>query len=108
IWIPAVTHVDRLPFVIAVGALAATVAAGFGWLVLRLPREARLLVRRTLRTPRVAAALALAGGGGAVAVSVVAFTPSQDLYQVLPVAVAVTVAARLAAFAALRAAAHKH
>src|SRR6202012_1575988 len=108
IWIPAVTHVDRLPFVIAVGALAATVAARFGWLVLRLPREARLLVRRTLRTPRVAAALLLAVGGVAVAVCVVAFTPSEDLYQVLPVAVAVTVAARLAAFAALRAAAHKH
>jgi tetratricopeptide (TPR) repeat protein len=108
IWIPAVTHVDRLPFVIALGALAAAVAAAFGWMVLRLPREARLMVRRTLRSPRVAAALLLAVGGVGVAVGIVAFTPAADLYQVLPVAVVVTVAARLAAFAALRAAARKH
>jgi hypothetical protein len=76
--------------------------------VLRLPREARLMVRRTLRAPRVAAALALAVGGVAVAFGLVAFTPATDLAQVLPVAVVITVAARLAAFAALRGAATKH
>ena len=102
IWIPAVTHVDRLPFVIALGAVAVITAASFAWMVLRLPREARLMVRRTLRTPRVAAALALALGGVAVAFGLVAFTPATDLAQVLPVAVVITVAARLAAFAALR------
>ena len=102
IWIPAVTHVDRLPFVIALGSVAAVTAACFAWMVLRLPREARLLVRRTLRAPRVAAALAVALGGVAVAFSLVAFTPAADLPQVLPVAVVITVAARLAAFAALR------
>src|SRR6266581_2227702 len=79
IWIPAVTR-----------------------MVLRLPREARLMVRRTLRAPRVAAALALALGGVAMAFGLVAFTPATDLTQVLPVAVVITVAARLAAFAALR------
>jgi tetratricopeptide (TPR) repeat protein len=107
IWIPAVTHVDRLPFVIGLGALALVTIACFAWMVLRLPREARLLVRRTLRTPRVAAALALAVGGVAVAFGVVAFTPANDLAQLLPVAVVITVAARLAAFATLRGAVRK-
>jgi hypothetical protein len=44
----------------------------------------------------------------AVAFGLVAFTPATDLAQILPVAVVITVAARLAAFAALRAAARKH
>ena len=107
IWIPAVTHVDRLPFVIALGTVAVATAACFAWMVLRLPREARLLVRRTLRAPRVAAALAVALGGVAIAFGLVAFTPAADLAQVLPVAVVITVAARLAAFAALRGAVRK-
>src|ERR1700677_1581171 len=107
IWIPAVTHVDRLPFVIGLGALAVVTAGCFAWMVLRLPREARLMVRRTLRARGVAAALALAVGGVAVAFGIVAFAPSADLPQVLPVAVVVTVVARLAAFAALRAAAKR-
>jgi tetratricopeptide (TPR) repeat protein len=102
IWIPAVTRVDRLPFVIGLGALVLVTIACFAWMVLRLPRPARLLVRRTLRAPRVAAALGLAVGGVAVAFGVVAFTPAGDLAQVLPVAVVITVVARLAAFAALR------
>jgi len=107
IWIPAVTHVDRLPFVIALGMTAALTAVSFAWIVLRLPREVRQLVRRTLRSPRVAAALGLATGGVAVAFGLVAFTPASDLAQVLPVAVVITVAARLAAFAALRGAVRK-
>jgi tetratricopeptide (TPR) repeat protein len=49
IWIPAVTHLDRLPFVIALGMAAGLTAASFAWVVLRMPREARQLVRRTLR-----------------------------------------------------------
>lgn len=108
IWIPAVTHVNRLPFVIALGTVAAVTAGCFGWMVLRLPPEARLMVRRTLRAPRVAAALALAVGGVGVAFGLVALSPATNLAQVLPVAVVITVAARLAAFAALRAAARKH
>ena len=102
IWIPAVTHLDRLPFVIALGMTVGLTAACFAWIVLRMPREARRLVRRTLRAPRVAAALALASGGVAVAFGLVAFAPAADLTEVLPVAVVITVAARLAAFAALR------
>src|SRR5215831_4705499 len=41
IWIPAVTHVDRLPFVVALAMAAVVTAACFAWIVLRLPREAR-------------------------------------------------------------------
>ena len=107
IWVPAVSHVNRLPFAIGLGSLGFLTAAGFAWMVLRLPLEARRVVRRTLRTPRVAAALALAVGGVAVAFGIVAFTPELDLAQVLPIAVVITVAARLAAFAALRTAARK-
>jgi hypothetical protein len=105
VWVPAVTHVDRLPFVISLGALAVITVACFAWMVLRLPREARLMVRRTLRARRVTAALALAVGGVAAAFGIVAFVPTPDLAQALPVAVVITVAARLAAFAVLRAAA---
>jgi hypothetical protein len=108
IWIPAVTHLDRLPFVIALGMTAGLTAACFAWIVLRMPREARRLVRRTRRAPPVAAALALATGGVAVAFGLVAFAPAADLTEVLPVAVVITVAARLAAFAALRGAVRKH
>ena len=108
IWIPAVTHVDRLPFVIALGMATVLTAASFAWIVLRLPREARQLVRRTLRAPRVAAALVLAMGGVAAAFGLVALSPAADLARVLPIAVVITVAARLAAFAALRGAARKH
>jgi Flp pilus assembly protein TadD len=108
IWIPAVTHVDRFPFVIGLGALGVVTAASFAWIVLRLPREARLLVRRTLRAPRVAAALALAVGGVVVAFGIVALAPAADVAMVLPVAVVITVVARLAAFAALRGAARKN
>jgi len=107
IWVPAVSHVNRLPFAIGLGSLGVITAAGFAWMVLRLPREVRRLVRRTLRTPRVAAALALAVGGVAVAFGIVAFTPEADLAQMLPIAVVITVVARLAAFAALRAAVRK-
>jgi hypothetical protein len=99
--------VSRLPFAIGLGSLGVLAAAGFAWMVLRLPPTARRVVRRTLRTRRVAAALALAVGGVAVAFCIVAFTPRLDLAQMLPIAVVITVVARLAAFAALRAAARK-
>jgi tetratricopeptide (TPR) repeat protein len=86
IWVPAVTHLNRLPFVIGLGVLAVVTAGCFAWMVLRLPREARLMVRRTLRTPRVAAAFAMAVSGVGVAFGIVAFTPATDLAQVLPAA----------------------
>ena len=66
------------------------------------------MVRRTLRTPRVAGALALAVGGVAIAIGIVALAPASDVPQVLPIAVVITVVTRLAAFAALRAAARRH
>jgi hypothetical protein len=47
-------------------------------------------------------------GGVGVAFVLVAFTPATDLDQILPIAVVITVAARLAAFAALRGAARKN
>jgi Flp pilus assembly protein TadD len=108
IWVPAVTHINRFPFVIGLGVLGVITVGCFVWLVLRLPREARLMVRGTLRTPRVAAALALAVGGVAAAFGIVAFAPSSDVAQVLPIAIVITVAARLTAFAALRAAFRRH
>ncbi|MBV9094586.1 MAG: tetratricopeptide repeat protein [Streptosporangiaceae bacterium] len=107
IWIPAVTRMARLPLVIVLAVLGAVTAACFAAMMLRLPRDARLVVRRTLRAPQVAAALAVAAGGIAVAFGVLAFTPWPYVPQVLPVAVVITVAARLGAFAALRAAARK-
>ena len=107
IWVPAATHVTRLPFVIGIGVLGVVTIGCFAALMLRLPRQARLLVRRTIRTPRVAGALALAVGGVAVAFGIVAVTPPQDVPQWFPIAVIITVAARLTAFAALRGAARK-
>src|SRR5580658_7119490 len=93
IWVPAVARLNRLPFAIGLGVLGALAAGSLGWMVLRLPREARLLARGILRAPRVAAALALAVGGVAAAFGLIALTPAVDV--------------RLAAFAALRAAARK-
>jgi tetratricopeptide (TPR) repeat protein len=102
IWIPAVVHVSRFPFAIGLGLLTVLVLACFGVFVARMPREARLLVRRTLRTRRVAQALALAVGGVAIAFGVVAAVPASEVPQMLPIAVILTVAARIAAFASLR------
>ena len=102
IWVPAVSHTSRMPFAIGLASLCAVTAAGFAWMMHRLPPAARVVVRRTLRAPRVAGALALAVGGVAVAFGLVAFTPELDIGEILPIAVVITVAARLAAFAALR------
>src|SRR6202046_3987821 len=37
IWIPAVSHVSRLPFAIGLGALGFLTVACFGWMMLRFP-----------------------------------------------------------------------
>jgi hypothetical protein len=71
-------------------------------MVARLPREARPIVRRTLRTGRVVMALALAVCGVAAAVAAITLAPPGDLPQMLPLAVLITFAARLAATARLR------
>jgi tetratricopeptide (TPR) repeat protein len=107
LWVPAVTHVSRFPFALGFGLLALGMAASFLVVVLRMPREARGMVRRTLRTRRVAGALAVAVGGVAIAFSSVAFVPAAELPQTLPVAIIVTLAARLAASARLRSSAAK-
>jgi tetratricopeptide (TPR) repeat protein len=102
LWVPAVMHVDRFPFAVGFGVLAAGTVASFGLMLLRLPREARGLVRRTLRTRRVATALSVAIGGVAVAFAAVAFVPPSELPQTLPVAILITIAARITATARLR------
>ncbi len=102
LWVPAVAHVDKFPFAVGFGTLALGIVACFAVMVLRLPREARGLVRRMLRTRRVATSLAVAIGGVAIAFAAVAFVPSPELPQTLPVAIIITIAARMAATARLR------
>jgi tetratricopeptide (TPR) repeat protein len=102
VWIPALAHVGRFPFVIGLIALGCIAIATSACLILLLPREARVLVRRTIATRRVALALAVAVTGVAAAFTIVALAPAGEVPQVLPVAVIATLAARLAAFAILR------
>ena len=72
-------------------------------MVTRLPSEARQLARRTVLSRRVMAALAVAFGGVAAAFAVVAFVPSASLPQTLPIAIVITIVARVVATARLRA-----
>jgi hypothetical protein len=102
LWIPAVTHVDRLPLALGFAGVAVALAAISAVMVARLPREARHLVRRTVLSRRVATALAVAVGGVAVAFAAVAFVPTADLPQTLPIAIIITIAARITATARLR------
>jgi tetratricopeptide (TPR) repeat protein len=108
LWVPTVTHISKFPFVLGFCVLALGSATSFLVMILRLPREARGLVRRTLRTRRVATALAIAVGGVAAAFATVAFVPSADLPQTLPVAIIITLAARITANARLRSPAGKN
>jgi len=107
IWIPVIAHLGRFPFVIGLSVLCVIAVASFAWMVLRLPPEARLLVRRTLRGRRALAALCVAIGGVALAFLAVALVPAAELPQVLPIAVIATIGARLGAFAILRGAVPK-
>ena len=102
LWIPALTHVSRFPFALGFGLLVLGTVAGFGFLMVRLPPEARALVWRTLRTRRVCTALAVAVGGVAIAFASVALVPAAQLPPILPVAIILTLAARVAASARLR------
>jgi len=101
IWIPAVAHLTRLPFLIGLAALCVTAACCLGWTLLRLPSEVRPLLRRSLFKRRVAGALGLAVGGVSVAFGIVALVPPKDVGQWFPVAVIITIAGRIAAFSAL-------
>jgi tetratricopeptide (TPR) repeat protein len=102
LWIPAVTHTGRLPLAAGFATLAVATLAGFGFMMTRLPREARQLARRTVLSRRVISALAIAFGGVAAAFSLIAFLPSSSLPQTLPVGIIITIGARVAATARLR------
>jgi tetratricopeptide (TPR) repeat protein len=101
IWIPAIAHLTRLPFLIGLGVLCLAAGGCLAWTLLRLPREARPLLRRALFRRRVAGALGLAVGGVAVAFGIVALVPPKDVGQWFPIAVIITIAGRMAAFSAL-------
>jgi tetratricopeptide (TPR) repeat protein len=103
LWIPAVTRTGRLPLVAGFATLAVATLAAFAIMVTRLPREARQLARRTVLSRRVMTALAVAFGGVAGAFAVVAFVPDNSLPQTLPVAIIITIVARVVATARLRA-----
>jgi tetratricopeptide (TPR) repeat protein len=103
LWIPAVTHTGRLPLAAGFATLAVATLASFAVMVTRLPSEARQLARRTVLSRRVLAALAVAFGGVAAAFAVVAFVPSDTLPQTLPIAIIITIVARVVATARLRA-----
>jgi tetratricopeptide (TPR) repeat protein len=102
LWIPAVTHTGRLPLALGFAGLAVATVAAFTVMLARLPREARALARQTVLSRRVATALAVALGGVALAFGAVAFVPSSDLPQTLPIAIIITIAARIAATTRLR------
>jgi hypothetical protein len=97
-----VAHVDRLPLALGFAGVAVAIMASFVFMVARLPREARHLVRRTVATRRVATALLIAVGGVGIAFAAVAFVPAAELPQTLPVAIIITIAARITATARLR------
>lgn len=102
LWVPAVTHASTFPFALGFGLLATGTLASFTVMMWRLPSEARSLVLRTLRTRRVCTALAFAVGGVAAAFSAVLLVPPAQLPQTLPIAIILTLAARVAASARLR------
>jgi peptidoglycan/LPS O-acetylase OafA/YrhL len=102
LWIPAVTHTGRLPLAVGFGTLAIATLASIAIMMTRLPSEARQLARRTVLSRRVVAALAVAFGGVAAAFAVVAFVPSASLPQTLPIAIIITIVARVVATARLR------
>jgi tetratricopeptide (TPR) repeat protein len=102
LWIPAVTRTGRLPLVAGFATLLGGTVAAITVMVARLPREARQLARRTVLSRRVLAALAVVFGGVAAAFAAVAFVPSDTLPQTLPIAIIITIVARVVATAQLR------
>jgi tetratricopeptide (TPR) repeat protein len=102
IWVPTIVHVSAFPYLIGFGALLVATVASFTIMVIRLPREARPVVRAMLRTRRVLGALLVAVGGVTAAFAAVTLAPTQDLPQMLPLAVLITFGARIASTAQLR------
>ena len=103
LWIPAVTRTGRLPLAAGFATLAVASLVSFAVMMTRLPSEARQLARRTVLSRRVIAALVVTFGGVAAAFAVVAFVPSAALPQTLPIAIIITIVARVVATARLRA-----
>ena len=102
IWLPTIVQIGRVPYILSFAGLLLATGASFAASMTRLPREARPVVRRLLRAPRVRSALAIAVGGVSAAFAAVAFAPQRDLPQVLPVAVLAIFAARVGSSARLR------
>jgi tetratricopeptide (TPR) repeat protein len=103
LWLPAVARTGRVPLAAGFGTLAIATLVSFAVMVARLPREARQLARRTVLSRRVVTAIAVAFGGVAAAFAVVAFVPSATISQTLPIAIVITIVARVVATARLRA-----
>jgi tetratricopeptide (TPR) repeat protein len=103
IWVPSIVHMSRFPYLTCLAVLLAATLASFTFMLARMPREARPVVRRTLRTRRVLLALALAGGGVAAAFAAVTLTPEADLPQMLPLAALITFGVPIVSKARLRA-----
>jgi peptidoglycan/LPS O-acetylase OafA/YrhL len=102
LWIPAVTHMGALPLGAGFATLTLATLAAFAVMLTRLPPEARQLARRTVLSRRVIAALAVVFGGVAAAFATVVIVPSGELPQTLPVAIIITIIARIVATARLR------
>jgi tetratricopeptide (TPR) repeat protein len=103
LWVPAVTHTGIVPLAAGFGTLTVATLVFFAVMVTRLPREARHLARRTVLSRRVITAIAVVFGGVAAAFAVVAFDATASLPQTLPIAIIITIVARVVATARLRA-----
>ena len=102
LWIPTVMHTGVLPIGAGFATLILATVGAFAVMLTRLPPEARQLARSTLLSRRVLAALAIVFGGVAAAFAVVVFAPSGELPQTLPIAIIITIIARVVATARLR------
>src|SRR5579862_329070 len=102
LWVPTVMHTGALPIGAGFAVLLLATIGAFAVMLARLPPEARQLARRTVLSRRVLAALAIVFGGVAAAFAVVVFGPSGELPQTLPIAIVITIIARVVATARLR------
>jgi hypothetical protein len=94
-------HLHGAGLTLMLGALGGVIAACAGWVAVRTPPEARRLLVRTLRQPRMAGALAVALGGIVVAVTVIS-TGSASMPSNVVVVVFTIAGTRIAATVVLR------
>jgi tetratricopeptide (TPR) repeat protein len=107
IFVPAAADLARLSFAATLPVAACLLAALCALLVVRMPPEARRLLWRALHRRRVAAAVAVALGGIAVAFTVVGLAPENMLSSMMLVGAVLVMGSRLLAFAILRGVARK-